>query len=259
MIIFLYGPDDYRRHKTKEEIAAKSEKNHRGAKPSVFNMEDKDGTDNFEAFIKNQPIFETSKSAIIENAYVADSAVLAKLLKLLIADKNTNVLLSERKKPLVGLSFLFKDPVKVLEFNNLTGSELIAFIKAEAKNIGISIDEDAARFLGGVYGGDSWALVTEIQKLASFKSSITRKDLDVFDFLIAPDYWSLVNGMKSNDMRSRITALEKLFSTNEPAAKMFNMLASQWREKTAQMAEYDFAVKSGKLNYEEVLLSLVLG
>ena len=58
MIIFLYGSDDYRRHKTKEEIAAKSEKNHRGAKPSVFNMEDKDGIDNFEAFIKNQPIFE---------------------------------------------------------------------------------------------------------------------------------------------------------------------------------------------------------
>ncbi len=259
MIIFLYGSDDYRRHKTKEEIAAKSEKNHRGAKPSVFNMEDKDGIDNFEAFIKNQPIFETSKSAIIENAYAANPVMLGKSLKLIIADKSTNVLLSERKKPVVALSFLLKDPVKVLEFDNLEGLELIAFIKTEAKTLGMAIDDAAARFLGGVYGGDSWALVTELQKLASFKSSITRKDLDAFDLLIAPDYWSLVNGMKSSDMRNRIVALEKLFSINDPAAKMFNILASQWREKTVQMAEYDFAVKSGKLNYEEVLLALVLG
>ena len=122
----------------------------------------------------------------------------------------------------------------------------------------MALDDAAAQFLAGVHEGDSWALVTELQKLASFKSSITRKDLDTFGLLVAPDYWSLMNGMKSRDMRNRILALEKLFSINDPAAKTFNMLASQWREKTAQMAEYDFAVKSGKLNYEEVLLALAL-
>ena len=49
MIIFLYGPDDYRRHKAKKEIAARSEKNHKGARPSVFNLENKDEVDNFGA------------------------------------------------------------------------------------------------------------------------------------------------------------------------------------------------------------------
>lgn len=259
MIIFLYGSDDYRRHQTKEEIAARSEKNHKGAKPSVFDMENKEQADAFEEFIGNQPIFETVRSAMLEHSYAMDPAALAKLLKPLVTAKNINVLLSERKKPVKELGFLLKDPVRVLEFEDLKGLEWFSFVKKSAKNLGLTLNDDAVRFLSSVYEGDTWALVTELQKLASFKSSIARKDLDAFGLQIAPDYWPLINGMKSGDMRNRITALEKLFSTNDPAAKTFNMLASQWREKTTEMAEYDFAVKSGKLNYEEVLLALALG
>lgn len=258
MLIFLYGPDDYRRHKAKEEIVARSKKNHKGAKPSVFDVENKGEVVVFEEFVRNQPIFETSRSVILENAYEMDQTLLAKLLKPLITDKNINVLLSERKKPVKELAFLLKDPVRILEFGNLEGSEWIVFIKTEAKAIGLALDDASVRFLSGVYEGDTWSLVTELQKLASFKSSIMREDLDSFGLQIAPDYWPLMNGMKSNDMRNRMMALEKLFSINDPAAKTFNMLASQWREKTAKMAEYDFAVKSGKLDYEEVLLALAL-
>ena len=259
MIIFLYGPDDYRRAESKKEIIARSEKNHKGARPSVFDLEDKNNIDSFESFIRNQPIFETSKSAILENAFEMDSSALAKLLKPLVTDKNTNVLLSERKKPVKELNFLLNDPVKVLEFENLEGSDLLAFIKKESKTLGLALDAAATRFLAGVYEGDLWALATELQKIASFKLSVTLEDLDSFELEIAPDYWPLMNGMKSPDRKNRMMALEKLFSINDPAAKTFNMLASQWREKTAAMAEYDFAVKSGKLNYEEVLLALALG
>ncbi len=258
MLIFLYGPDDYRRHKAKKEIMVRSEKNHNGARPAVFNMENRDDADNFEAFTRNQSIFEATKSAILENAFVMDAAPLAKILKPLVADENTNVLLSERKKPVKELGFLLKEPVVVREFENLAGPEWLSFIKTEAKAAGVAVDDAAMRFLGGVYAGDSWALATELQKLASFKPAVLRKDLDAFDFEIAPDYWSLMNGMKSRDIRNRIMALEKLFAANDPAAKTFNMLASQWREKIPQMAAYDFMVKSGKLNYEEALLDLVL-
>ena len=59
-------------------------------------------------------------------------------------------------------------------------------------------------------------------------------------------------------MRTRLAALETLLVSGDPPPKIFNILASQWREKTHQMAEYDFAVKSGKLEYDDVLLALVL-
>ncbi len=259
MIIFLYGADDYRRHKAKKEIIANSEKKHSGRRPSVFDMENKDEAVRFEEFIRNQSIFETSKSAILENAFALPAKELSRLLKPLIKDGAINILLSEKKKPVKELDFLLKDPVIVRESETLTGPAWISFIKAEARACGVTLDDGVVRLLGSVYAGDSWSLVTELQKIASLKSSITQKDLSSFNFEIAPDYWALVNGMKSHDMRSRILALEKMFSANENAAKMFNMLASQWREKIPQMAEYDFMVKSGKLNYEEVLVDLVLG
>ena len=65
-------------------------------------------------------------------------------------------------------------------------------------------------------------------------------------------------GARSPDIRNRFLALETLLAIGDPPAKIFNILASQWREKTHEMAEYDFAVKSGKLEYDDALLALML-
>ena len=65
-------------------------------------------------------------------------------------------------------------------------------------------------------------------------------------------------GTRSPDVRNRLFALETLIAIGDPPAKIFNILASQWREKTNEMAEYDFAVKSGKLEYDDALLALLL-
>jgi len=135
----------------------------------------------------------------------------------------------------------------------------LSWIIAEAKKLGVTLAPAATQFLAAVYAGNSWALATELEKLGSFKKTVTREDLDAFDLEAAPNYWMLLNGLKSFDARVRLSTLEKLFAMNDAPAKIFNILASQWKEKTAQMAEFDFAVKSGKLEYEEALVDLVLG
>jgi hypothetical protein len=66
-------------------------------------------------------------------------------------------------------------------------------------------------------------------------------------------------GLRGKEVSGRLRALETLLAQSDPAAKIFNILASQWKEKTLQIADYDFAVKSGKLEYEEAVLDLVLG
>ena len=53
-------------------------------------------------------------------------------------------------------------------------------------------------------------------------------------------------------------ALETMLALSDPPAKIFNILASQWAEKTPHMAEYDLAVKSGKVDYEEALVDLLI-
>lgn len=262
MIIFLYGPDDYRRIQKKKEIVAEFEKKHSRLGLGVFDLEGDDASDRFVEFARSQSIFDTAKLAVLESAFEFPADKLAKILKPLAAEKGTTVLVAEKEKPVKVLSFLTAKPTLVQEFKALAGAEWMQFIDTEAKRVGAKLAPSAKEFLATVYSGESWALVTELQKLSSFraspKSAIEKRDLDVFDLETAPNYWALLNGMKSFDARTRLSALETLFAMNDPAPKLFNILAAQAGEKTPRMAEYDLAIKSGKLDYEEALLDLAI-
>ena len=61
-------------------------------------------------------------------------------------------------------------------------------------------------------------------------------------------------------LKQKIVSLEVLLNSEEPA-KIFNILAASSRNQPAEIkrfADYDVAVKSGKIDYEEALLDLCL-
>jgi DNA polymerase III delta subunit len=260
MIIFLCGPDDYRRSEKKRSIIAEFSKKRSEIGLGVFDLEEKTALENLGEFLKTQSIFETAKLAVLENAFELDAPKLAKLLKPFIEIKNITILIAEKDKPVKALAFLLEKPTISQRFETLAGAEWVAFIQAEAKKNNVRLAPPAAQFLGTVYGGNTWGLITEIEKLAGFKNSavIEKKDLDVFDLEVAPNYWGLINGLKNYDIKNRLYAFETMLAANDPPAKIFNILASQWQEKTPHMAEYDLAVKSGKVDYEEALVDLLI-
>jgi DNA polymerase III delta subunit len=258
MIIFLYGPDDYRRSQRKREYLAEFVKKRSAQGVAVFDLTADDVRDELATFLENQELFASAKLAILENAFLGDAAALAKLIAPYAKHPTVNILLSEADKPVKVLAFLLKAPVYAQEFKDQTGVLLEKFAITEAKRHGLVLDPAAARHLAGVFAKDSWGLATEIEKLAAFAPKVTKHDLEWFDLDIAPVYWSLITGVRSVNLKDRLTALETLFSIGDPPPKIFNILASQWREKTHEMAEYDFAVKSGKLEYDDALLGLVL-
>lgn len=261
MIIFLYGPDDYRRSEKKRSIIAEFAKKRSEIGLGVFDLEEKISLENLAEFLKTQSIFETAKLAVLENAFELEAPKLAKLLKPLIEEKNITVLIAEKDKPVKALAFLLEKPAVSQKFEALAGAELAAWVAAEAKKNGVKLTAAAVQFLASVYGSDTWGLVTELQKLGGFGGggkTIDRKDLNVFDLEVAPNYWGLMNGLKSFDIKSRLYAFETMLAGNDPPAKIFNILASQWQEKTPHMAEYDLAVKCGKVDYEEALVDLLI-
>ena len=268
MIIFLWGPDDYRRLRRRRELEHAFFLKHPAAAAGRFDGEiaPRDTAAALDEFARSGSLFGAAKFALVENAFAMDAAELVKTLKLAAAaGRETAVILSEMEKPPKQAAFLLKEPVCAERFEHLSGAEWEAFVRAEAEARGIALAPDAVRFLGSAHKGDSWALATELDKIASLRGTarragaIARKDLDELGLEIAPDYWPLLNGLRSHDGRARLAALEKLFALNDPPPKIFNIIAAQAGEKTARMAEYDRAVKSGKLDYEEALLDLVLG
>ena len=268
MIIFLYGSDDYRRSEKKRSIIAEFSKKRSEIGLGVFDLEEKSAFEDLDDFLKTQSIFETTKLAVLENAFELDALKLAKILKSFVEEKNITILIAEKDKPVKALAFLLEKPTISQKFEPLVGAEWLTFIKSEAKKNYVELTPTAAQFLGTVYAGNTWGLVTELQKLAGLNASgaptnsgmkiVDKKDFDVFDLEVAPNYWGLINGLKSFDMKNRLFSFEKMLASNDPPAKIFNILASQWQEKIPHMAEYDLAVKSGKVDYEEALVDLLI-
>lgn len=262
MIIFLYGPDDYRRSEKKRTIVAEFSKKRSEIGLGVFDLEEKSASENLGEFLKTQSIFETTKLAVLENAFALEAPKLGKLLKPFIEEKNITILIVEKDKPVKALAFLLEKPTISQKFESLTGAELTMWIAARAKMNEIVLTAAAAQFLASVYEGNTWGIITELQKLSGFGgvagTPIDKKDLDVFDLEITPNYWGLINSLKNYDIKNRLYAFETMLAANDPPAKIFNILASQWQEKTPHMAEYDLAVKSGKVDYEEALVDLLI-
>ena len=262
MIIFLYGADDYRRQLKKNEIIGEFSKKRSEIGLEFFDLENVSAQEELLGFLGNQSIFESAKLAVIENAFEVPAPKLAKLLKPFLAIPNITLLITEKDKPVKALAFLLEKPSIAQKFEALAGAEWVNFVNSEAKKRGVSLTDAAVRFLSDVYHGNTWGAITELEKLSGFAANrtkaIDKKDLNVFDLEVAPNYWGLMNGLKSYDLKNRLYAFESMIALGDPAAKIFNILASTWQEKTPHMAEYDLAVKSGKVDYEEALVDLLI-
>jgi DNA polymerase III delta subunit len=268
MIIFLYGPDDWRRTEKKRAIIAEFIHKRSDLGVAEFDFASKGALQDAEEFLTTQSLFSAPKLAIIEHAFDEEPKVLAKSLAPFLERIDVTVLIAEQHKPVKALGFLLEKPVLAQEFKTLAGAEWAAFVRGQVKMWGIELTPDAAQFLGDVFQGNTWGLVTELEMIAGLAAvraagaknlgPIARADLAAFDLEVAPNYWGLMTGLKSVDMKRRLYAFESMLALSDPPAKIFNILAAQWQEKTPHMAEYDIAVKSGKVDYEEALVDLLV-
>ena len=272
MIILLYGPDEYRRLQKKNEIIAEFRKKRSGLGIGFFDLGEKESFSGFQDFIKNRSMFETQKLAVLSNVFECSERGLADELKWAAKQAEVTILVSEKNKTSENLNFLGRKSVhphtkrvgmgtgiKTQEFAYLTGAKWEAFVSEFAKENGAALQPAALKFLAEVYQNDTWGLVTEIQKIAMLlRKNIELKDLEKLGLEVSPNFFGLLGGLKSYELDKRLAALEKLFLLNEPMPKIFNMIAYQIPDKLPQLAKYDILVKSGKLDYEEVLVDLVI-
>jgi DNA polymerase III delta subunit len=271
MIIFLYGPDSYRRREKLKEIVAQYRKDHQSV--GFFDFKTKDSDDEFDKlreFCASHSLFENVKLAVVENI-LADFAVsddkknqksATVFLKSNLENKELTVLISESKAPPQAFDLLLKKPVLSQEFKHFSADQFEFFIKKEAEMRGLKLTADALTFLAENFKEDSWGVINELEKLSLFneKNFNSRRLREVVDYnrpIHSNEFFNQIkNLLWSRSFEQRLVNLEFLLHGSEPA-KIFNFLASfstNSLELTRKFADYDIAVKSGKMEYEEALM-----
>lgn len=259
MIIFLYGPDDYRREGKKRELIAGFEQKHSRIGIGHFDFRDEGAADRFEVFVKSQSMFSAMRLAVATQVLGNTADAFAHELKSLLKSKDLVVVLSERDEPRKIFSFLLRKPVVVQKFGLLRGAEWESFVRREAERRNLDLEGSACALLSDAYKGDSWRVATELEKARFLgKPHLDSGDLRRLDVELAPDFWPLLEGLKSQSRAVRLSSLERFFSIGEPAGKVFYILASQWLERAQAFASYDALIKSGRLDYEEALVDLAM-
>jgi len=266
MIIYLYGPDTYRRkEKLNEYVERYKTKYANGA--AVFDLSEEKDFGGFKDFCESRSLFESSKLGVVYNftdLEKSDLKEFGKLIKENLENKDITLILNSDKKPTKDFSFLLAKPVISHSFENLEGAELKKFLDLEIKKRGMEIDAESKNLLLSAVGQDIWDMISELDKLALLdEKKITKKILERhIDVLPAVDIFSHLNKIRATrDVGGKLALLEDLMSGNNDSGMIFNMTAaSPYLDKPQKikMADYDAAVKTGKLEYDEVLLSMML-
>lgn len=256
MLIVLYGPDSYRRIRKLNEIIEAHRKKEGGLSFERFDLSLEASASRLRDFLGTPSIFGGARLVVLDNLlYSLSEKEIKDLLKKYADAKDTMIVVNLEKKPPVAYKFLLEKAGEKLEFSALSGKELTAFIKQTAADYGRALDAQTVRFLSEAYKGDSWGVVTELERMA-----FTEKG--EVEMRLAIDYYGLIRVLKySRGARNRVPVLEQLLLDyrNDPA-RVFNTVAYNLRNarEAEEFANYDVLVKSGKLDYEEALLDLAL-
>ncbi len=256
MIVLLYGPDDYGRDQKRRFYEAEFQKKY-GVRSEQLDLQEEGGLSKLDIVSREQSLFEDKRLFVVRNAYEAEAKKLAKLLAPFFESKGLHLLFSENKKPVKALAALLASPVKTEVFEVPEGAAWKKFVLTGAKKLGVMADSDALSTLEAAYAGDTWALATELQKLAH-AGKVTKEDVLALGVEVAGDTFPLIQSLRGPRPASRLSALAALQSANEPAAKVFNILAALRPQEAPLFAKYDEAIKFGRMDFEEALTDLVI-
>lgn len=242
MLICLYGTDTYRRKERARAIISAFRLKHPQGVVEWFDGSDPAAPRELRVFVSQQSLFSRVRLGVVEYP-TGEREELAACTKAHAAADCTLVLLAD------ALPKGLPREARTEEFVPLEDRAAAAFIRRAAEARGLALMPETVLALGGAYS-DLWGVMTELDVMAlgrTFASEGAR-----------PAFFPLIQGLRARNLPDRLASLAVL-STDEEPAKAFHVLASLLDPGgKATMADYDIAVKSGKLEYEECLLDFVL-
>lgn len=279
MITFLHGADAYRRDQRLRELLRAYKKKYAVFSINTFDFDDESDILRFKDFCSQQTMFENKKLALIDNVFaIKGSEQAQQILKAASTNESVIAFVSEftdetaknpRDRVTVpkDLLFLLNKPVVTEAFDHLPDAKLAFFILTEAKKHSIIVSPEAADFLVFALRRDTQLIMNELEKVALYYNEpsreLSRQDVELLiDYIESPDIFAFTNAIsRQGPIASRLAPLERLFINQEEPAKVFNIFAKNQFIDLAtvrMLADYDIAIKSGKLDYETAFVDLCL-
>lgn len=266
MIYFLYGPDSYRRSEKLKEIVDAYKAKHEHADLYVLDCgEDGDRWSDAVDFSGQPSMFSPSKVLVVKDSGEIKEKEWISFLRRNIDTKDIFIFISDFRNPAKEFLFLNDSPYK-MEFPELSGRELGLFVEREGKKRGVSFETSAlssfVNLLEGL-GDKTWRAISELERFSLLGyGKISLDDFKTHSTLAAKGIVKNETGkiLRVKTRGERLRILEKLFLEHGDVLYIFNSLSYQSvGEHAAILADLDISVKSGSLEYEEAVLSFVLG
>ena len=128
---------------------------------------------------------------------------------------------------------IFAPVAKTVEFNPLSGTELVAWVKNTAKREKIKLTEGAAKSLVDLIGGDLWALSNELKKLDTYAAGEAVGEVAVAELVSAAHetkFWDVADAVIAGNERKALTSLRRLLVDGYPPQVITSMIVKQYRQ-----------------------------
>lgn len=229
MILFLYGPDSYRR-KARVDVLKKAFQDKFDA--AGHNIAHIDGADfhinTFHTHTKSGGLFSTKRFLLFTNIWALGKDDQTALLEALTATDDDTIVCISADSPPRKDNKLYKALLQnktVEEYGDLDHSKLRAFIESECAKRGASIDSQALAALIAGIGNDLWRMTSEINKLANYTKAITKETTDLFlDASLNDNIFDLTDALGARNAKRALTLLDEQFLLGSNAQYLITML-----------------------------------
>lgn len=268
MIIYLYGPDSYRRNERLRKIVQQYRGKYKDA--DFLDIDLEESPENWvraRDFLAQPSLFVCSKLCLVRSSGVVTEKKWEELLRSHLDGEKVFLLISDSSTPLKAFQFLLKKPARAQEFGVLGGKELEAFVSREAGARGLTFSPEAKRlFLEYVssFSDVSWIAVREIEKisLAGFRQPASLQDLQRVISWARYDesYRTAFSFLRAGGKYDKLGFLEELKLRGDEPRYTLNLLGSLvWGEDAVRLARIDEMVKGGESEDEVALTGFALG
>lgn len=236
MIIFLYGPDNFRSRQKLAEIVEQNKKTHKSGLNLIsldcLNSDFQDFKNAFETI----SMFESKKLIVLKNVF--SNALFEKSLQgckeQMMGSKDNIVFFEDGKIDSRKSFFKFlKEKALSHEFKELRGSDLRKWIIKEFQKYRLEPDLKAVDLLSLYFASDTWRISNEIKKIAANKLGKSRvSEEDVKNLTRASAEMSIFKAIEAVSAKNKKLSFEcvhSLLEKGEHPLYLLSMINYQFR------------------------------